>query len=54
VAVVVATQTKDSFFHVFFFKENLEKNERIWENIIDLEARLILTTLTQDLGSGQI
>ncbi|KYQ91591.1 DNA-dependent protein kinase subunit [Tieghemostelium lacteum] len=35
-AVIISTQNKENFFHVFFFKENKEKNEFIWENIIDL------------------
>ncbi|EFA79656.1 DNA-dependent protein kinase subunit [Heterostelium album PN500] len=38
-SVVATTQTKETFFHVFFFKENKEKNEYLWENIIDLEQQ---------------
>ncbi len=37
-AVVLATQTKENFFTVFLFKENLDKNELVWENIVDLQV----------------
>ncbi|EAL66880.2 DNA-dependent protein kinase subunit [Dictyostelium discoideum AX4] len=36
-SVIVSTQTKENFFHVFFFKENKDKNEYLWENIIDTD-----------------
>jgi DNA-dependent protein kinase catalytic subunit len=36
-AVIIRTQTKEAFFTTFFFKENPEKNERIWSNIVDLD-----------------
>ena len=38
VSVVIATQTKETFFTVFFFKENPEKKEYIWNNIINTEV----------------
>jgi NUC194 domain len=37
-AVVMGTQTKENFFHVFLFKESREKNELVWENIVDIEV----------------
>jgi len=39
-SIVISTQNKDSFYHIFFFKENLEKGERIWEHIVDLDRAL--------------
>ncbi|EGG13650.1 DNA-dependent protein kinase subunit [Cavenderia fasciculata] len=36
-SVIAATQSRENFFHTFFFKENIEKNEYLWENIIDTE-----------------
>eukprot|EP01133_Synstelium_polycarpum_P005723 gene5723-6618_t len=36
-SVVACTQTKENFFHIFFFKENKDKNEYLWENIIDTD-----------------
>jgi DNA-dependent protein kinase catalytic subunit len=36
-AAVVCTQTRENFYTVFLFKENAEKNERLWENIVDLQ-----------------
>jgi hypothetical protein len=34
--VILCTQTKETFFTVFCFKENPSKNELLWENIVDL------------------
>ncbi|KAF2075899.1 hypothetical protein CYY_002790 [Polysphondylium violaceum] len=36
-SVILCTQTKENFFHVFFFKENKDKNEYLWENIVNTE-----------------
>eukprot|EP01105_Mastigella_eilhardi_P003802 TRINITY_DN1496_c0_g1_i7.p1 TRINITY_DN1496_c0_g1~~TRINITY_DN1496_c0_g1_i7.p1 ORF type:complete len:3703 (-),score=882.72 TRINITY_DN1496_c0_g1_i7:1157-12265(-) len=38
-AVVICTQTKEDFFYVFFFKENPDKGELIWENIVPLDHK---------------
>lgn len=35
-AVVMCTQSKEQFFTVFFFKENPEKHEYLWEHLVDL------------------
>jgi hypothetical protein len=34
--VILCTQSKETFFTVFCFKENPSKNELLWENIVDL------------------
>ncbi|EGC36942.1 DNA-dependent protein kinase subunit [Dictyostelium purpureum] len=38
-SVIIATQTKENFLHVFFFKENKDKNEYLWENIVDCDQQ---------------
>ncbi len=37
-AVVMVTQSKENFYTVFCFKENRDKSELLWENIIDTEV----------------
>lgn len=35
-SVVVCTQTKENFFTTFCFRENSDKGEKLWSNIVDL------------------
>jgi hypothetical protein len=46
-AAVVCTQTKENFFTVFLFKENKDKNEALWENIVDLHQKYNFEVETQ-------
>lgn len=46
-AAVICTQTKENFFTVFMFKENKDKNEYLWENIIDLHQKYNFQVETQ-------
>lgn len=43
--VVIHTQSKESFFFVFFFKEVPERAEIIWENIVDISVLLFSSFL---------
>ncbi|XP_065180580.1 DNA-dependent protein kinase catalytic subunit-like [Sycon ciliatum] len=36
VAIIMCTQTKQQFYHVFLFKEDRAKNQLVWDNIIDV------------------
>jgi len=38
-SVVICTQQPENFFTVFCFKANPQKNEKLWENIIDMKAK---------------
>ena len=51
-SVILATQTKENFFPIFLFKESLEKNEKLWENIVDTQVILVEVKLYLHKLSG--